>query len=59
MKRSSNIKRELKAINSSVMVESAITLTEMPETPELKLLPGKVSTATRKTLLPFAVPETD
>jgi hypothetical protein len=31
---------------------------EMPETPGLKLPQGKISTATRKKLLPFVVSET-
>jgi hypothetical protein len=47
-----------KVVGAFADASSAGLRNEMPETPGLKLPEGKISTATRKKLLPFVVNET-
>jgi hypothetical protein len=55
MEKHSIIKKVVGAFTGST---SAGLGSELPETPGLKLLPGKMSTATRKKLLPFIARDT-
>jgi hypothetical protein len=57
MNQPSVIKKVVAAFSNSAdaatHVSSPVALSEMPETPGLNLPDGKISTATRKKLLPF------